>query len=93
MPSVPSVTYQVSSLDHVPAKIIFYMLPLLHLFTAHNTDQVLRNSPRIIPYLCVPRNARHAVSNAWDSAAAASETNCFPILSTLSEAVSLDITA
>ena len=92
--SVPSVSYQVSSLDHVPtAKIISYMLPLLHLFTGHNTtDQVLRNSPRLVPYLCAPRNACHAVSNAWDSAAAASETNCFPILSTLSEAVSLEIT-
>jgi hypothetical protein len=94
MPSVPSVSYQ-SSLDHVstlPAKIISYMVPLLHLFTAHNTDQVLRNSPRIIPYFCAPRNACHAVSNAWDSAAAASETNCFPIPNTLSEAVSLDTT-
>jgi hypothetical protein len=73
-------------------KIISYVLPLLHLFTARNTDQVLRNSPRIIPYLCAPRNGCHAVSSAWDSATAASETNCFPILSTLSEAVSLDIT-
>lgn len=95
MPSVPSVVSGVISESHayLPAKIISYMLPLLHLFTGHNTtDQVLRNSPRIIPYFCAPRNACHAVSNAWDSAAAASETNCFPILSTLSEAVSLDIT-
>jgi hypothetical protein len=78
---------------YLPAKIISHMLPLLHLFTGHNTtDQVLRNSPRIIPHLCAPQNACHAVSNAWDNAATASETNCFPIVSTLSEAVSLDIT-
>jgi len=77
---------------YLSAKIISYVLPLLHLFTAHNTDQVLRNSPRTIPYLCAPRNACYAVPNALDSAAAASETNCFPILSALSEAVSLDIT-
>jgi len=88
-PSVPQcvVSGVISgSRVHLLAKIISYMLPLLHLFTAHNTDQVLQNSPRIISYLCTPRSACHAVSYAWDSAAAASETNCFPILNTLSEA-------
>ena len=82
-------------LGHVSAlslRLIPCMLPLFQLFTAHNTDQVLQNSHRLASHLHASRNAYHAVSNAWDSAAVASETNCFPTLSTLSEAVSSDIT-
>jgi hypothetical protein len=83
---MPTVSNQVSSLGHVPVfllRLISCMLPLFQLFTAHNTDQVLQNTPRLAHHLCGPRNAYHAISNAWDSAAAASETNCFPIVSTL----------
>jgi hypothetical protein len=90
---MPSVSYQVSYLGHVFAfslRLISCMLPLFQLFTAHNIDQVLRNSPRLVHYLCAPRNAYHAISNAWDSAAAASETNCFPIVSTLRRSCKLE---